>query len=86
MKSASGFTEPLVSDTPLPLHELCARIYDRIASLLDEKDPSPKIKNVQEQTKLALQIIEQAFDQYRLVVSLNRVYHADTFVVYQNSH
>jgi len=66
MASASGFSEPLVSDTPLPFHDLCARIHTRITSLLDTKDAPEKIKNVQEQTRVALDVIDRALEQYSL--------------------
>lgn len=67
MKSATGFAEPLVSDTPLPIHELCARIHDRIAAFLDAKDVSQRVKNVQGQTREALSVIEEALARYRCV-------------------
>lgn len=68
MNSATGFAEPLVSDTPLPFHELCARIHDRIAAFLDAKDVSERVKSVQSQTHLALGVIDEALTRYRWVV------------------
>ncbi|KAH7116007.1 hypothetical protein B0J11DRAFT_115235 [Dendryphion nanum] len=62
----NGPSSPLVGDTPLPFPQLCAKIHDRVAALLDEKDPSPRIKSVQEQTRTALRIIAEALDQYSL--------------------
>jgi hypothetical protein len=70
MNTASGFSDPLVTDTPLPFHELCARIHDRIATFLDAKDVSDRFKNVQEQTRVSLAVIEKALEQYRLVVAM----------------
>ncbi|KAF1943007.1 adenine nucleotide alpha hydrolases-like protein [Clathrospora elynae] len=66
MNTASGFSDPLVSDTPLPYHELCARIHDRIATFLDAKDVSDRVKDVQEQTRASLHVIELALEQYSL--------------------
>lgn len=66
MNTDSGFSDPLVSDTPLPFHELCARIHDRITTFLDARDVSERVKNVQEQTRLSLDIIAEALEQYSL--------------------
>jgi FAD synthetase len=67
MNTATGFSDPLVSDTPLPFHELCARIHDRIAAFLDAKDVPERVKSVQEQTRVALGVIEEALARYRSV-------------------
>jgi FAD synthetase len=66
MNTATGFSEPLVTDTPLPFHELCARIHDRIAAFLDAKDASERVKSVQEQTRVSLGVIDEALTRYRL--------------------
>lgn len=60
-------TSPLVDDTPLPFPQLCAKIHDRIEAFLDEKDVSPRVKGVQEQTRISLRVIEEALDRYRYV-------------------
>lgn len=65
MNTVSGFSDPLVADTPLPFHELCARIHDRIAAFLDATDVSDRVKSVQEQTSASLDIIAKALGQYR---------------------
>jgi FAD synthetase len=70
MNTASGFSDPLVTDTPLPFHELCARIHDRIAAFVDAKDVSDRFKNVQQQTRISLAVIEKALEQYRLVMAM----------------
>jgi hypothetical protein len=70
MNTASGFPDPLVTDAPLPFHELCARIHDRIAAFLDAKDVSERFRNVQEQTRISLDAIGRALEQYRLVVTM----------------
>jgi FAD synthetase len=63
----SHHTEPLVSDTPLPFPELCAKIHDRIYAFLEDKDVSPRLKSLQEQTRTALGVISEALDKYRYV-------------------
>lgn len=69
--TALGFEEPLVTDTPRPFPEQCARIHERIDAFLATKDVSDRVKSVQEQTQHALDIIEQALDQYRWVTWLD---------------
>ncbi|EMD95486.1 hypothetical protein COCC4DRAFT_35298 [Bipolaris maydis ATCC 48331] len=66
MKSASPFPDPLVSDAPLPLHQLCARINDRITTFLDAQNVSQRVKNVQQQTQTSLQVLAEALDRYTL--------------------
>ncbi|KAJ4368252.1 3'-phosphoadenosine 5'-phosphosulfate sulfotransferase [Neocucurbitaria cava] len=66
MNTAAGFSDPLVTDTPLPFHELCARIHGRIAVFLDAEDVSDRVKSVQEQTRVSLNVIDQALEQYSL--------------------
>ncbi|KAI4623004.1 uncharacterized protein J4E87_006097 [Alternaria ethzedia] len=65
MYTASGFSDPLVSDTPLPFDELCTRINDRIVTFLDATDVSDRVKNVQEQTRTSLRVIGEALEKYR---------------------
>lgn len=66
MNTDSGFSDPLVTDTPLPFRDLCARIHDRIAAFLDASDVSERVKNVQQQTLVSLEVIDQALEQYSL--------------------
>lgn len=68
--SVLGFEEPLVTDTPRPFPEQCARIHERIDAFLGTEDVSDRVKSVQEQTRHALDIIEKALDQYRWVTLL----------------
>ena len=63
--TALGFEEPLVTDTPRPFSEQCARIHERIDAFLRAKDVSDRVRSVQEQTHVALDVIEKALDQYR---------------------
>lgn len=66
MNAASGFSEPLVSDTPLPFHDLCKKIHDRIVAFLDAEDVSDRVKSVQAQTRISLDVIGKALEQYSL--------------------
>ncbi|KAI0626717.1 CysH 3-phosphoadenosine 5-phosphosulfate sulfotransferase (PAPS reductase)-FAD synthetase [Pyrenophora tritici-repentis] len=66
MNTASGFSDPLVTNTPPPFNELCARIDDRISTFLDAKHVSDRIKNVQEQTRTSLEVIAEALERYSL--------------------
>jgi hypothetical protein len=88
MNTASGFSDPLVSDTPQPFDELCTRINDRIATFLDAKDVSERVKNVQEQTRTSLRVIGEALEKYRWVLTVwgeMRKLATDSYVVYQSS-
>ncbi|KAJ4353036.1 3'-phosphoadenosine 5'-phosphosulfate sulfotransferase [Ascochyta clinopodiicola] len=64
--TALGFEEPLVTDTPRPFPEQCARIHERIDAFLGAKDVPDRVRSVQEQTRTALGVIEKALDQYSL--------------------
>lgn len=68
--TALGFEEPLVTDTPRPFPEQCARIHERINAFLAAKDVPDRVKSVQQQTRSALDVIEKALDQYRWVTSV----------------
>lgn len=63
--SSTDPATPLIGDTPLPFPQVCAKIHDRITAFLDEKDVSPRLQGLQEQTRIALGIIEEALDRYR---------------------
>jgi FAD synthetase len=65
MNTATGFAEPLVSDTPLPFHELSTKIHERISAFLDAKDE--RLSSVQRQTREALGVIDEALTRYRWV-------------------
>jgi FAD synthetase len=57
--------EPLVSDTPLPFPDLCARIHDRVAAFLEEKDVTDRMKSLQTQTRTSLAVISEALERYK---------------------
>jgi FAD synthetase len=74
MNTAFGFAEPLVTDTPLPFPEQCARIHDRIDAFLHEEQVSDRTRSVQEQTRISLGVIEKALDRYRWVAMRGIIY------------
>ncbi|KAF2204652.1 adenine nucleotide alpha hydrolases-like protein [Delitschia confertaspora ATCC 74209] len=58
---------PLVADeASVPFPVICAKIHDRITTFLTQQNVSPRLKNVQAQTKIALDVISKALDQYTL--------------------
>lgn len=59
-------SSPFVPEAPLPFPELCARIHERISAFLAEKTESPRLKGVQEQTRISLDVIAEALDRYKL--------------------
>jgi FAD synthetase len=69
MNTATGFAEPLVTDTPLPFDELCAKIHSRIATFLAAEHVSARLESVQRQTRDALSVIEEALARYRWVLA-----------------
>lgn len=86
MNTAFGFSEPLVADTPLPFPDQCAKIHDRIAAFLDKKHVSDRVKSVQQQTRIALGVIDEALGQYRWVAAaMAPCGGADTSSGYQSS-
>ncbi len=67
MNPVSGFEEPLVTDTPIPFRDLCERIYGRITQFLETQDVPDRVRSLQEQTKISLNVIDRALEQYRSV-------------------
>ncbi|KAJ4301625.1 3'-phosphoadenosine 5'-phosphosulfate sulfotransferase [Kalmusia sp. IMI 367209] len=64
---------PLVPDAhdarhapPPPFPDLCARIHDRVAAFLDEEHASERLRSLQAQTRLSLEVISEALDKYQL--------------------
>jgi hypothetical protein len=57
-------------DAPLPFPQVCAEIHNRVTAFLNESDASPRLKDLQERTRISLRVIEQALDQYRYVVRM----------------
>jgi FAD synthetase len=60
--------ESLLPDAQLPLHELCARIHERIEKFLAEDFEDEGLGRVQRQTRSSLEVIEKTLERYRLVL------------------
>ena len=56
---------PLVHDTPLFFPDVCARIHGRIAAFLAEQPASDRMRSLQHQTRISLDVIAEALDKYR---------------------
>jgi FAD synthetase len=56
---------PLVADSPLPSPDVCAKIYERINAFLAEEPDSQRLKSLQKQTRISLDVISEALDRYR---------------------
>ncbi|KAF2808323.1 adenine nucleotide alpha hydrolases-like protein [Mytilinidion resinicola] len=57
---------PLVADTPPPLPDVCAKIYNRINAFLEEETDSQRLQGLQKQTRISLDVISEALDRYSL--------------------
>ena len=64
---ATSADTPLIPEKPTDLESLCGRIHSRIARFLEEDVAESTLKQVQEQTRIALGVIEEALDRYRYV-------------------
>ncbi|PVI03513.1 adenine nucleotide alpha hydrolases-like protein [Periconia macrospinosa] len=59
-------TSPLVPPTPLPFSDVCARIHDRVDAFLNQNHASERLKSLQAQIRLSLQVIAEALERYQL--------------------
>ncbi|KAF2103295.1 adenine nucleotide alpha hydrolases-like protein [Rhizodiscina lignyota] len=66
LKSASSADAPLIPEAPVDLETLCGRVHDRVAQFLEEDVQDEVLKRVQEQTRIAIRVIEEALDRYSL--------------------
>lgn len=55
--------EPLTTDDT-PLRALCASLNAQVTAFLDEDVKTEKLKFAQAQTRISLQIIQEALDRY----------------------
>lgn len=63
------YSEPLLPSTKLPLLDLCAHINARVTQFLAVEPRTEQIRSVQEQTRTALKVIDEALGRYRSVTS-----------------
>ncbi|KAL1618370.1 3'-phosphoadenosine 5'-phosphosulfate sulfotransferase [Neofusicoccum ribis] len=67
--------DPLLPDAPLPLADLCARLDDRITTFLrDDSLADARLRAVQDQTRTALGVIEEALQRYSSLDELSLSY------------
>jgi hypothetical protein len=50
---------------PLSLRDICANLNDRLTAFLEEEPATERLRNVQAQTRIALDVVAQALDRYR---------------------
>lgn len=60
--------DALIPDTSVSFADQCARLDDRITAFLrEDNEANPRLRAVQEQTRIALGVIEEALQRYRYV-------------------
>ncbi len=63
---SNGSLESIVhagGDIPLP--KLCAQIHERVEAFLSAESRDDRIKSVQAQSRISLDVIEEALEKYR---------------------
>ncbi|KAI7434040.1 hypothetical protein KC364_g15028, partial [Hortaea werneckii] len=61
-----GNTATITQDPPQALPELCAQVHARVAAFLRTEPATERLRNVQQQSRLSLRILEEALDRYSL--------------------
>ncbi|KAI7254928.1 hypothetical protein KC335_g14136, partial [Hortaea werneckii] len=61
-----GNTATITQDPPQALPELCAQVHARVAAFLRTEPGTERLRNVQQQSRLSLRILEEALDRYSL--------------------
>jgi FAD synthetase len=56
---------PVVNGHDTSIRPLCAALSARVTAFLEAEAPTPLLKQVQEQTRTALGVIEVALERYR---------------------
>lgn len=60
--------DALIPDTSVSFADQCARLDDRITAFLrEDNEANSRLRAVQEQTRIALGVIEEALQRYRYV-------------------
>lgn len=78
----AGRTETIAPDHEPDLSALCAKVHARVTAFLDAQATTERLKNVQEQTRLSLKIIDEALDRYEYVARLRcETTIADVYIV-----
>lgn len=60
-----GNTPTISQSNPPALPVICAQVYERLETFLTSDPKTERIKEVQEQSRLSLRIIEEALEKYR---------------------
>lgn len=58
---------PLLPSAEVPLLQLCRDVNDRVELFLAQDAKSSRLRNVQEQTRIALGVIREALQKYTYV-------------------
>lgn len=59
-----GNTSTITRDPPQALPELCARVHQRLEAFLHAEPATERLRQVQEQSRRSLKILEEALDRY----------------------
>lgn len=65
----TGDNTPIVNGHDESIYSTCAALATSVNAFLETEAPTPMLKAVQEQTRIALGVIEQALDRYRYFLS-----------------
>jgi FAD synthetase len=60
---------PVVNGHNATILPICAALATRVNTFLESEAPTPLLKDVQKQTKIALGVIDEALDRYRFASS-----------------
>lgn len=63
-----GDSATIAHDSPLTLPELCAKIHAKVDAFLKRETKIERLRSVQRQSKLSLNILEESLERYRCVV------------------
>lgn len=69
-RQSAQASEPLIPDEPIDLASLCARAHAVINDFLERDAETPLLKQMQIQTRKALNVIHKSLETYRYEHSL----------------
>ncbi len=67
-----GNTATITQDPPQGLPELCAQVHQRLEAFLRAEPATERLRQVQEQSRLSLKVLEEALERYGYVVHTYR--------------
>ena len=62
-----GRTTTIAQDAEPDLSALCARVHARVTAFLNTEASTERLRNVQDQARLSLKIIDETLERYRSV-------------------